>query len=244
MIVNAVEEGWEIIFQRAHGLLAAKIAYHLDKSLRPDEAYWIDTLSAIAEHDDGQQKWTKRNHVTEAGAPLDFSFHDPDLEQAETVVADGSYKSQWIALLTSMHTYHLYEPFAGKNKGVSAFLKKQDEYQKKLRRLIGINIEEAEAAYTFMRWCDEFSLILCKNQIPPQGRKLETGSLPAGKPRFISAEEDVFTVTPWCFEHDKFELFTEATYLPELSFKDDEDLLQTIRSTKPRRKLWVFEKAG
>lgn len=242
MIVNMTEEGWEIIFQRAHGLLAAKIANELARELRPDKRYWLDTLSAIAEHDDGQQPWGKKNHLTDKGAPLDFTFHDPDLEQAQKVVNDGSYKSQWIALLTSMHTYYLYKPFAGKEKGVTAFLNEQEAYQKTLRSRLDITKEIAEEAYTFMRWCDEFSLVLCKNQVPPQGRKLETGRLPKDTPRFIKEVEDGYSVTPWCFEADSLTLQIDACYLSKLVFKDDEELLATIRRTKPKEKTWHFRK--
>lgn len=242
MIVNAVEEGWEIIFQRAHGLLAAKIADKLATGLRPDPTYWIETLTAIAEHDDGQQTWNGKNHVTDKGAPLDFSYHDPDLEQARKVVANGAYKSQWIALLTSMHTYYLYKPSAGKDQDVKIFLEEQEDYQKRLRRHLKMNKQEAEAAYTFMRWCDEFSLVLCRNQTPPQGRKLETGALPQDMPRFISAQENFYTVTPWCFEEDEFELFTEACYLPKLSYKNDNELLEQILNSKVQIKSWRFIK--
>lgn len=242
MIVNAIEQGWEIIFQRAHGLLAAKIADKLAVKLRPDAAYWIDTLTAIAEHDDGQQDWQGKNHVSDKGAPMDFTYHDPDLEQAKRVVANGTYKSQWIAMLTSMHTYYLYKPLAEEDKELKAFLEEQKDYQKNLRRHLGIRKEEAESAYTFMRWCDEFSLVLCGNQVPPQSRKLETGALPKDTPRFISATEEGYTVTPWCFEEDEFELFTEACYLPKLAYKNDEELLHQIRASKTVRKTFLFKK--
>lgn len=42
MIVNYTAEGWEIITQRAHGLLAAQIADHWQHHIRTDR--WVETF--------------------------------------------------------------------------------------------------------------------------------------------------------------------------------------------------------
>jgi hypothetical protein len=52
MIVNYTEAGWEVITQRAHGLLAAQIAGQWKHIVRTGR--WTETLLAIAEHDDAQ----------------------------------------------------------------------------------------------------------------------------------------------------------------------------------------------
>ena len=52
MIANYTENGWQVVTQRAHGILAAQFAYHWKKSERPDR--WVETLLAIAEHDDAE----------------------------------------------------------------------------------------------------------------------------------------------------------------------------------------------
>ncbi|MDB4999689.1 MAG: hypothetical protein JWR76_766, partial [Mucilaginibacter sp.] len=52
MIVNYTEQGWEIITQRAHGLLAAQVAMQWRKKDRPNR--WVETVIAIADHDDAQ----------------------------------------------------------------------------------------------------------------------------------------------------------------------------------------------
>lgn len=242
MIVNKLAAGWQIIFQRAHGLLAAKIAAQIAPELRPPEDKWIDTLSAIAEHDDGQQHWKGKNHLSENGAPQDFTFHPPDLEQARAVVASGIYKSKWIALLTSMHTYHLYIPFK-KDKKVKEFLKEQEDHQVQLRKTLQISSSEAEKAYNLMRWCDECSLMLCKNQLLPQGRHAETGELPEGTKRYLFQRENgTLGVEPWCFRSSNFTLTIEVFEVEQLKFTSDEELLQHLRTRAPRIKKWEWSK--
>lgn len=71
MIVNLQENGWEIIYHRAHALLAAQIAgacHQEDDSLRI-----VDTIAAISHHDDLEKEWSE-DQLTSAGAPMDFTL--------------------------------------------------------------------------------------------------------------------------------------------------------------------------
>lgn len=47
MIVNLKQSGWEVIYHRAHGLLAVKFASHWRAEER-NPRYWVDLLAAIA----------------------------------------------------------------------------------------------------------------------------------------------------------------------------------------------------
>lgn len=242
MIVNPISQGWEIIFQRAHALLAAKLAYYLHEELRTDESLWLEMLSSIAEHDDGQQGWKGKNHLTEAGAPKDLTQQKYNLEQGKSVVTESAQKSRWIALMASLHTYHLHHPFRGDNQELDAFLEEQLNYQKSLRKSLGISKDISENAYTIMRWCDECSLVLCKSQIPPQGRKLEIGKLPADTPRLIFRHHDAICISPWPFETDEFELSVEYYTLEQLAFKHDEELRQQLNQQSPAVRRWQMVK--
>ena len=66
MIVNLTEEGWEVIYHRAHALLAAQIAGYWNTP--DDTAHLVETIAAIAHHDDLEREW-QSNHLTKAGAP-------------------------------------------------------------------------------------------------------------------------------------------------------------------------------
>ncbi|MBD3561045.1 DUF3891 family protein, partial [Planktothrix sp. FACHB-1355] len=62
MIVNQHENGWEVIYHRAHALLAAELAGQWREKDRP--LRWIETIAAISHHDDLEREW-EGNHLTE-----------------------------------------------------------------------------------------------------------------------------------------------------------------------------------
>ena len=68
MIVNYTEQGWEIITQRAHGLLAVQIAMQWRIKDRPER--WVETLIAIADHDDAQTELEDDDLLTPQGGPV------------------------------------------------------------------------------------------------------------------------------------------------------------------------------
>jgi hypothetical protein len=72
MIVNPTQTSWEVIYQSAHALLATQISAHWRADQRPKR--WLETLVALAQHDDEVREWTGRNHLTDASAPLDFAL--------------------------------------------------------------------------------------------------------------------------------------------------------------------------
>lgn len=239
MIVNATDQGWHIIFQRAHALLAGKIAMHWKNKPSPER--WAETLAAIIDHDDGQKDWRQGEHLTEAGAPLDFTIQTLDLEQARRVVDNARYRSQWIALLTSMHTSALYERLRGQRKELDAFLDEQLSYQAKLQHSLKVKKKEAKAAYNLMFLCDACSLILCKDEVPAGGRKLEIGHDLEQQHYFIyEKEENVLSITPWPFEESSFELSVEVFQLTQLTFKNDHELYESLDSAETTTRIWTF----
>lgn len=238
MIVNAVKEGWKIIFQRNHALLAGAIAIQLHPKFRP--ARWAETLCAIMEHDDGQVKWRDKNHLSESGRPLDFSMSEFDAEQAENVVMDAIYKSRWVALLTSMHTTNLYRPAAAHNRAAAEFITRQEGLQAKLCTALAVSEEEAESSYRLMRWCDECSLILCQDRVHNEGQRLEVGSLPGAEPSFIFREGGTVRVEPWCFEQDAFEVSAEFQVVRQLKFESTEEFKNCLDISLREKETWKF----
>ncbi len=241
MIVNASERGWDIIFQRNHALLAGQLAMQWKADQRP--ARWTETLAAIIDHDDGQKDWRAGNHLTEAGAPMDFTLLEMDLGQAKRVVDNARYRSRWIALLTSLHTLALYEKLRGKDKATDEFLDEQQAYQAKLRRSLQIKKEDAEKAYRLMFLCDACSLVLCKNEVPAGGRKLELGKGTDEKSYFIYAKnEALFSIEPWPFELTPFQVSTEIFHVNPLVYQNDKALYEALDQADIVEKTWHFEK--
>ena len=103
MIVNPTPIGWQVIYQQAHALLAAQLAWAWPPFLPP--ARWVGLLAAIAQHDDEQAAWHGRGGhygLTPAGAPANFTQVAFSLEQATGVLMEirGCPAEEALALLS------------------------------------------------------------------------------------------------------------------------------------------------
>lgn len=241
MIVSQTDTGWSVIHQPAHGLLAVQLALHWQPDLRP--VHWVETLIALTEHDDGQEPWEGRNHLTTAGAPLHFQISDYSVEQCRNMIGIGLQKSRWNALMMSMHTSFLYEPKRGANKALDLFLDQQVTNQRKWRKQANATKAEAEYAYAFVQWCDALSLVLCLNQIPPEGRRLEVSKGPDHKPYYIHQQASgALQLDPWPFQESTVRVHVETFRLAQLVFKSDNELYNAIQDATIVQKEWTFER--
>ncbi|MEQ9438133.1 MAG: DUF3891 family protein [Cyclobacteriaceae bacterium] len=239
MIVNQATQGWDIIFQRAHAILAAQIAMHWTVKDRPPP--WTEVVAAIADHDDGQRDWNGKNHLTDAGAPLNFMLKSPDIAQARKIIENARYRSRWTVLLTSMHTTALYESWRGTDPELDHFLDEQEGYQRKLARSLNVPIKQARDTYQLMYFCDALSLVLCKNQVPPEELHLEVARLPSEETVEIYMQEDeILTLYPWPWEEDEVTLSVEIYHLHQLVFKDDKALYEALDQAEISVKEWHF----
>ncbi|MBD3882365.1 DUF3891 family protein [Phormidium tenue FACHB-886] len=245
MIVNLLENGWEVIYHRAHALLAAQIGGHWDRQNVPKRFY--ETLAAISHHDDLEREW-EGNQITEAGAPLDFTLiQDTSVAQLEEQIESSRYRGRWVTLLTSKHISFLNEGNSDPKPTLKKFLQKQTELQAKLQKELETTPEETERAYQFMRWCDRTSLILAQRQIPDVGRALEITSGIDGQ-RYdihqVGQGKEHVTVEPWPFESDKFTVNVEACHLSELKYESNEALIKALKEAPIRILEWTFVKEG
>lgn len=239
MIVSPTNTGWQIIHQQAHGLLAMQAALHWSVAKRPIR--WEETLAALLEHDDGQDPWQGRNHLTEAGAPLDFRELNYSVEQAKNMIQIGLEKSRWNALMLSMHTTFLYESKRGDDPALDEFLDQQKTNQTKWRKTYGATVAQVCYAYAFVQWCDALSLVLCKGQLQDEERRLEVSKGPDGVSYFIFQRPDqTLGMEPWPFDDDKFELHIEAYRLTQLAFQDDEELYNALNDAEVEEVKWRF----
>ncbi len=241
MIVNPTQNGWEVIYQPAHAMLAAEIAAHWRADQRPER--WIETLVALAQHDDETRDWTGHHHLTDAGAPMDFALNKtPALIQPTEVTQDLQYKGQWGALLISMHMSFLYGGQRDVSPKFAAFLDEQIEHQKRWRSALKVTKKEAEAAYALFQWCDRMSLILCRRELPEGERALEVSMGPDGTQYDVICRDDRITIQPWPFEETQFTVSVETRQLSQLSFKNDPELLSALQQTPVNEVTWEFQK--
>ncbi|MFB2971935.1 DUF3891 family protein [Aerosakkonema sp. BLCC-F183] len=239
MIVNQHENGWEVIYHRAHALLAAELGGQWRKKDRP--LRWIETIAAISHHDDLEREW-EENHLTEAGTPLDFTLvHKTDIEKLRQLTTNARYRGRWVAMLISMHMSFLNEGKRGESEELDNFLDEQKEHQAKWQHELKIAKEEADRAYAFMQLCDRLSLILCKRELPAGERALEIAKGPNGQRYNVMQRRDSnVTVTPWPFEDEKFVVRVEACYLTQVKFDRNSELTEALQQAPIELLEWHF----
>ncbi|WP_428330080.1 DUF3891 family protein [Mucilaginibacter sp.] len=241
MIVNYTEEGWEVIAQRAHGLLAAQIAMQWQHSVRTER--WIETLLAIAEHDDAQIELERDNLLTPQGGPVNFKMKVFEERHCTQTMDFALSKSRYVALLCSMHLEFVYGAACEENPKAAQFMREQKLLQKHWRKELKLTIAEAQRDYRLLEWCDALSLLLCQHENQPEGRAIEISNGPDEKEyRLMQADSDTLTIDPWPFETNQFELYFETRLIPQLAFKDEAEFRASFRSASVSEKRWLFKK--
>jgi len=245
MLINFIESGLEVISHPAHGLLSGKIAQQIDSKYRLEN--WLETLVAIIEHDDEQLSPKQKNCISKIGMPLDFLNNslpiEKPLEHAKAVFDKVSLKSSWSAMLLSHHLEFLYEDAAEDSKEFKEFLTEIKQFRKVMCSLHRVTQNEVEEIYQIMVFSDRLSLILCQNEIPQLGRKLEINESIDGAKYFVSKlNNGAITVRPWIFENDNFEIFVDARLLKEIKFKDEKHFTNTLAAAPIYLKTWKFFK--
>src|SRR5690606_10797297 len=245
MIVRNSSEGWHIIHQAAHGILAGKLANELLIKLRP--LLWMETLTAVIEHDDQQLNFKEKSYLNELGMPVDFTedhqTEDQILERAHRVLNEAALKSKWTAMLVSLHINFLYNREEYHGGKLKKFFASQEKIRKAYYAYYNIKADEAEDAYDVLRFCDRCSLILCKDEIPAFGRSVEINKTIQKKEYMLHQNKDhSITVEPWCFEKKEFEISVEEQLLKKASFKDDAEFNESLLQAETRTLSWKFKK--
>lgn len=240
MIANQHEKGWEVIYHRAHAMLAAELAGHWNAKDRPIR--WLETIAAISHHDDLEKEW-EGNHLTEAGAPLDFTLEKKTyLKRLRSHTQNARYRGRWVAMLISMHMSLLNEGKRGESKELDSFLDEQLENQEQWRKELNISKDEAAEAYAFLLWCDRLSLILCKQELPDSERALEiTSHLNNTRYDVMQRSDRTVTVQPWAFE-EQFTVRVEACYLDQVQFSSNDELTEALQTAPIKTLEWKFVK--
>ncbi len=227
MIVNPRATGWQLIHQQAHGLLAVQLAYHWHPDYRSER--WVETLIAVTEHDDGQAAPDAPMHLNEAGAPRNYADMPFSMEQIVRISELSQRKGRWVALLISMHLSFLYEPTRGERPELDDFLDEQKKQQQAWRRALGLRKADAARTYALMKWCDQFSLILCTEALPMGERALEIEKGPDGQRyEVVKRADGTLSVSPWPFATDRFCVWVEASHLEQLRFDDAQQLREAL----------------
>jgi hypothetical protein len=236
MIVNYKQNGWEIITQRAHALLAAKICAEWKVSDRPPR--WMELVIAVAQHDDIFNELERGPLVNENGGPVDFKMTEFDPEASAKLIDLARTKSSFIALLTAEHIRFTH----GKEPKAHSFLAALEKDKKVWMKSTSITSHELNRAYELLEFCDAFSLLICQNLVPPEQRSLEISNSPDKNAYRFAETAGKLVVGPWPFEHAHFELSYEYRAIAKLGFSSDEDFRRVFLKTAAREKTVKFSK--
>ncbi|MEO8821017.1 MAG: DUF3891 family protein [Ginsengibacter sp.] len=241
MIVTYKEDGWHVVTQRSHGILAAQLGANWRVKDRPER--WTETLLAIAEHDDAEVELDGENLITPTGGPLNFNMKEFDLGHYKKLSKLTLTKNRYIALLTSLHIEFLNRTEATHNIKCKNFLKKQATLREKWRKALKITEAETLRIYSLMEWCDAFSLLLCQYRLPPEKRELEISTGPDKKMYYlVQINDETITVKPWPFEAKNFNISFEYRLIKQLQFTSSADFRKAFLRAPVDEQVWKVSK--
>ena len=243
MIVNKLENGYEIIYHSAHGLLAGKIASHISRDLYGSSRF--ETIMAIASHDDLQPKLENGDHLSDQGIPKNFTENSQALHEiikrCQQLILEATRRSPYVAILVSHHMDFLYTPLANSSKKMAKFLDEQVTYRKHLTDHHGLSQISIDKDYNILLFCDRLSLILCQDQVPHMQRQIEINQTINNERYFISEKEDqTLTVSPWVFDTAQFEINVPSFIIEGSSFESIAQFRTALDNAKINFKAWKF----
>lgn len=223
MIVNYTEDGWTIITQSSHGLLAAQICAHYKKSLQPKR--WVETLIATADHDDANNEFERKHLLEDNGGPANYKMDPFDQEFCDSLLNMGLAKGRYVALLIARHIQFLYK----EDPKAHVYCKDLQKKERKWLKEGVTNKSEIDRSYQLLEFCDAFSLLICQKLVQPKSRKIEISEGPEGKSYdLVAGDRDQLIVHPWPFETDSFTLNYEERTIKQLTFTHTEEFKRAL----------------
>ena len=243
MIVTRTPTSYRVIVQQAHAMLATQAALHLHPDLQP--RMWADTLIAIATHDDHQHPHDHGEYLDARGAPVDFE-DDPEpasshLRQARLVVQSSGLRSGFTQLLIIQHMQFLYSHYAEHNEQWHEFMDFLNKQSLHLQATLDMTPAQAHESYEVLRFFDRLSLILCREECRDDGREVEVNTSIRDVQYMLSQENKVYTIEPWPFYKDEFEVQLEVRHIRELSFVSGDAFAKAITKTPVTRESFHFK---
>ena len=229
MIVRYTVEGWEIITQRNHGLLAAEICARWKINDQP--ARWVETLIACGGHDDAFNELENGSLLTTKGGPINFDMNNFDEQLSQLLINMALTKSSFIALLTARHIAFTHGNEVKARKFLTMLKKKEESWIAAAQS----SQKEVQEAYQLLEFCDAFSLLICQDRIQPESRTMEISTGPDGTRYQVICSGESLIVKPWPFEEKQFRVSYELRKLKKLEFKNDEEFRHYLYEAKPEQ---------
>lgn len=241
MICNRREDGWELVYQNAHGLVAMELLRPWRSAERP--ARWGDVLYATAQHDNGWQEWEPGDHLTALGTPRHFEETTPTdtVRQSEMALGRVRHASLFAGLLLMEHFKTLYVDM--EDAGVQAMLTRQRAEAAKARRVLGVRVADVATHYEFLRFADTFSLTLCLRRLDLLvDRRVELETVGGTRYFALRRADDSIAVEPWPYAAHEFDVRTEAYRLPRLTYPSASALSAAIAKARIEPRVWTIRR--
>ena len=125
---------------------------------------------------------------------------------------------------------------------MEAFLQGGKKFRREKVKVFGITEQQLNEYYQIMKFCDRLSLILCKDQVPENGRKLEINNSINDETYYVSKNvEDRLIIEPWCFKDASFDLSVETRYVKQATFSSGAALKKALNKTEATLKDFKFK---
>jgi hypothetical protein len=262
-MIRRREDGAVVITQTAHGWLAGQFAMYWGNEYFQIPALHPELILAAANHDNGWFLWEQTPWLGPNGCPLDFVEMPAKTHLTfwQRGIEDLAEQSRYSALLVSMHARFLVEGRLRNNPGsaddtarLTAFLETQHHWEASTVRALetlpyytaGCQRQALEANLRLLQIFDWLSLLLCMNtlteavivDVPGQtsNHRLEI--------RLRPSERHRFTVDPWPFNQNHFEVMVQAHQLPAATFDSDEAYQAAWRSAEVNPLVFTVGREG
>ncbi len=239
MVVKNTSDGWDIVTQTNHALLAAQIANELLPKYK--EHFWLETCLSISSHETLETDFNSGEKINDLGMPIDFRQNESsksDLyNKIESMVFKARNKSLIIAALVSKHLLFLHQKDINKKKVENLCINTIKAAQK----IHKINNDVFGLMYGVLRFSDRLSLMIVTDELPDLNRKFDINNA-FGENHIIKSMNDGYTVKPWPFANSKLDLYFEFRILKEAIFSSEDKFIDAFNKSEIKIKRIAFKK--
>ena len=245
MIRRKDSEGWILVSQHDHAVLAGEIIALWGNGAFMRPRPFDEVVFAVAEHDSGWREWDSRPKINpENGYPANFMEMEPG-DQYE--IWKGSYLvpargHPYASSLIALHFDRFNEKSLGKNPENSKAKLLEREIDEFVSGNLGVDPSgdtsslppDVKINLRFVQVGDIISLTLCHGW-----EEMEIKDVPvdyeggAALVKMASADGFNFTMAPYPFTEPVIKCGVPALRLPRKSFTSDGDLRRALRDAEP-----------
>lgn len=246
MIRRKDNEGWILVSQHDHAVLAGEITALWGNDMFTRPGPFEEVVFAVSQHDSGWKEWDSHPKINpESGYPANFM----EMESADQYrIWKGSYlghaeEHPYASSLIALHFDRFNEKSLSKNPGNGKAKLLEREIDEFVSGNLGVEVSSGEAGVLptdvrinlrFVQVGDIVSLTLCHGW-----ESMEIKDVPVDYEgntalvKITSPDGFNFTMDPYPFEAPIVKCSVPAVRLPRKSFESDDDLRRALKDAEP-----------